>query len=146
MMDVFSTMNVIGSALAAERTRINAIASNLANANTAIGVDGKGPYKRKDVILESVPMQSEFGEILDNVQHPFTEVRVVDIHEDDTPPRLVYKPEHPQANAEGYVALPNVDPIIETTNSIWAQRSYEADVNLFNTTKQMALKALEIGK
>ncbi len=145
MMDVFSTMNVIGSALTAERTRINAIASNLANANTARGVDG-GPYKRKDVILESVPMQSEFGEILDASQHPYTEVRVVEIREDSAAPRLVYKPEHPEANAEGYVALPNVDPVIETTNSIWAQRSYEADVNLFNTTKQMAMKALELGK
>jgi len=145
MKDVSMTMNVISSAMTAERTRISALASNLANAQTTRGVDG-GPYKRKDVVLEAVPMQGEFGEVLDDVQNPHTEVRVVEIKEDTSPPQKMWNPEHPDANAEGYVSLPNVNPIIETANMVSAQRAYEANVNAFQTTKQMALKALELGK
>ncbi len=144
-MDVFKTMDVIGSALTAERARLNAISSNVANANSTRGVDG-GPYKRKDVVLESIPLQSEFGEILDHKNHPFTEVRVAEVKEDDKAGRKVYNPDHPDANAEGYVEMPNVNPIAETANMISADRAYQANVNVFQTTKQMALKALEIGK
>ena len=143
-MDISRTMDVIGSALTAERTRLNAIASNVANANTTRGVDG-GPYKRKDVVLESVPHTQEFGEILSERQQVFSEVRVAEVVEDQNPPRLKYDPAHPDANAEGYVALPNVNPIEEMANMIAADRAYQANVNLFQTTKQMALKALEIG-
>lgn len=145
-MDVFRTMDVIGSALTAERTRLNAIASNLANANSAKRADGEGPYRRQDVVLESVPMEAEFTEVLDRVQHPHTEVRVADIKEDNSEPLLVYKPEHPMANNDGYVAMPNVNPVTESANMISAERAYQNDVNVFQTTKQMALKALEIGK
>jgi flagellar basal-body rod protein FlgC len=143
-MDISRTMDVIGSALSAERTRLNAIASNVANANTTRGVDG-GPYKRKDVVLESVPHTQEFGEILSAKNELHTEVRVAEIAEDPNPPRLKYDPTHPDANAEGYVGLPNVNPIEEMANMISADRAYQANVNLFQTTKQMALKALEIG-
>lgn len=144
-MDVFKTMDVIGSALTAERTRLNAIASNVANANAAQAADGTGPYRRKDVVLESVPLKSEFGEILDGGQDPHTEVRVAEVKEDQSGGRKVYDPNHPLADAEGYVAMPNVNPIEETANMISADRAYQADVNIFQTTKQMALKALEIG-
>ena len=144
-MDVFRTMDVIGSALTAERTRLNAIASNVANANTTRGVDG-GPYKRKDVVLEAVPHQAEFGEILDQASTTHTEVRVVEVKEDAAAPRMVYNPDHPDANAEGMVAMPNVNPVAEMANMISADRSYQANVNVFQTTKSMALKALELGR
>jgi len=144
-MDVFKTMDVIGSALTAERTRLNAIASNVANANSTRAADGKGPYRRKDVVLESVPLKTEFGEILNDVKHPYTEVRVADIKEDESGGRRIYNPSHVDADADGYVTMPNVNPIEETANMISADRAYQADVNIFQTTKQMALKALEIG-
>jgi len=144
-MDVFKTMDVIGSALTAERARLNAINSNVANANTTRGVDG-GPYKRKDVVLESVAAQNEFGQIVDERLNTHTEVRVAEVREDTSAPRKVYNPDHPDADAEGYLAMPNVNPVAEMANMISADRAFQADVNLFQTTKQMALKALEIGK
>ncbi len=144
-MDVFRSMDVIGSGLTAERTRLNAIASNVANANSTQGVDG-GPYKRKDVVLQAVPHQSEFGEILEGQKEAFTEVRVAEIKEDESGGRPVYKPEDPRADAEGYVYMPNVNPVEEMANMISADRAFQANVNVFQTTKQMALKALEIGR
>jgi flagellar basal-body rod protein FlgC len=145
-IDTFKTMDVIGSALAAEKTRLNAISSNLANANTTRSADGTGPYKRKDVILESAPMQGEFGEILDQRQNTHNEVRVSEILEDKSPGRKVYDPSHPDADTQGYVLYPNINPVEELANRISAERAYENNVNLFQTTKQMAMKALEIGK
>jgi flagellar basal-body rod protein FlgC len=144
-MDVFRTMDVIGSALTAERTRLNAIASNVANANSTQGVDG-GPYKRKDVILESVPLQTEFGQVLKEQETVDTEVRVAEIREDQSPAKAVYRPDDPKADAEGYVHLPNVNPVEEMANMISADRAFQQNVNVFQTTKQMALKALEIGR
>ena len=144
-MDVFRNMDVISSALTAERTRLNAISSNVANANSTQGVDG-GPYRRKDVVLESAPHQQSFGEILDETKNDHTEVRVTDIREDTAAPRMAYKPEDPHANAEGYVAMPNVNPVEEMANMISADRAFQTNVNLFQTTKTMALKALEIGR
>jgi flagellar basal-body rod protein FlgC len=144
-MDVFKTMDVVGSALSAERTRLNAISSNVANANTVRGVDG-GPYKRKDVVLSSVPMGNEFGEVLDEKTSTHTEVRVAEVVEDNSGGRPVYDPDHPDANAEGYVFYPNVNPVEEMANMISAERAFQTNVNVFNTTKQMALKALEIGR
>lgn len=145
-MDVFKTMDVIASGLTAERTRMNAISSNVANANSTRGADGKGPYRRKDVVLESVPMQSEFGEVLEEAQAPHTEARVVEVREDSAAPRKQYNPSHPDADAEGYISLPNVNAVQEMANMISADRAYQANVNVFQTTKQMALKALEIGR
>ena len=144
-MDVFRTMDVVSSGLTAERTRLNAIASNVANANSTQGVDG-GPYKRKDVVLSSAPHQQEFGEILDDKKEAYTEVRVAEIKEDESGGRPIYKPEDPRANAEGYVYVPNVNPVEEMANMISADRAFQANVNVFQTTKQMALKALEIGR
>lgn len=145
-IDVFKTMDVIGSALTAEKARMNAISSNVANANSLHAADGTGPYRRKDVILESTPMQGEFGEILDQSQNTHTEVRVVEVREDESAPRKVYNPSHPEADAQGYVAMPNVNPIEEMANMISADRAYQTNINLFQTTKNMALKALELGK
>lgn len=144
-MDVFKTMDVVGSALSAERTRLDAISSNVANANTVRGVDG-GPYKRKDVVLQSVAHQNEFGEIMDQKGSTHTEVEVAQVVEDQSGGRPVYEPNHPDANAEGYVYYPNVNPVEEMANMISADRAFQTNVNVFQTTKQMALKALEIGR
>jgi flagellar basal-body rod protein FlgC len=144
-MDVFKTMDVVGSALSAERARLNAIASNVANANTVRGADG-GPYKRKDVVLESVPLQNEFGDIVEDKMNTHVQVRIADVQEDQSGGRPVYNPDHPEANAEGYVMMPNVNPVEEMANMISADRSFQTNVNVFQTTKQMALKALEIGR
>ncbi|MBS1982989.1 MAG: flagellar basal body rod protein FlgC [Bdellovibrionales bacterium] len=144
-MDVFKTMDVIGSGLTAERTRLNAISSNVANANSTRSADGKGPYRRKDVVLESAPLQSEFGEVLEE-KNTHDEVRVVDVKEDQNPGRPVYNPSHVDADAEGYVYMPNVNPVEEMANLISADRAYQTNVSVFQTTKQMAMKALELGR
>ncbi len=147
-MDIFKTMDVVGSALSAERARLNAISSNVANANTTRGVGGTGPYKRKDVVLESVANENEFGEILDKKDTDGThvEVKVAETVEDESGGRPVYDPNHPDANAEGYVYYPNINPVEEMANMISADRAFQTNVNVFQTTKQMALKALEIGR
>jgi flagellar basal-body rod protein FlgC len=118
----------------------------VANAQSTRNADGTGPYKRKDVVLESVPLQPEFGEILDQASNPHVEVRVAEIKEDTQPARKVYNPSHADADAEGYIELPNINPVVEMANMISAERAYQSNVNLFQTTKQMALKALEIGQ
>lgn len=145
-IDVFRTMDVVSSALTAERTRLTAIASNVANAQSTRNAEGTGPYRRKDVVLESIPLESEFSEIVDQAQNPNVEVRVVEIREDSSAPKRVYDPSHADADAEGYIELPNINPVVEMANMISAERAYQHNVNLFQTTKQMALKALEIGK
>ena len=145
-IDVFKTMDVIGSALTAEKARLGAIASNVANANSLRGADGKGPYRRKDVVLESIPMEPGFNESLKDAQATHTEVRVAEIREDTSAPKKIYNPSHPESDAEGYVSMPNVNPVEEMANMLSADRAYQMNVNLFQTTKQMALKALEMGK
>ena len=145
-MDFFSSMRVSASGLDAQMKRMNTISSNIANAETARGVDG-GPYRRKDPVLAAQTDRETFGEVLENqLDEDVQGVQVVEIHEDTRPPRMVYNPSHPMANAEGYVAMPNVNPVEEMANMISAQRSYEANVTSMNAAKAMAQKALEIGR
>src|SRR6185437_983850 len=139
-MDLFSSMRVSATGLDAQTKRMNTISSNVANAET-VG------YKRKDPLMAATTDRESFGEILDNqLDENVQGVQVQDIVEDTRGPRMVYNPNHPQANAEGYVAMPNVNPVEEMANMISAQRSYEADVTAMNSAKQMAQKALEIGR
>ena len=145
-MDFFSCMRVSASGLEAQMKRMNTVSSNLANADTTRGADG-GPYKRKDAVLAATTDRESFGEILQNeLDENIQGVQVQAIHEDERPPRLVYNPSHPDANDEGYVAMPNVNPVEETANMISVQRSYEANVTAMNAAKAMANKALQIGK
>ena len=145
-MDFFSSMRVSASGLEAQNRRMNTISSNLANAETTRTEEG-GPYKRKDPVFTALTDHESFGEILANkMDENIQGVLVEEIHEDQRPPRLVYNPSHPDANAEGYVAMPNIQPVEEMANMIAAQRSYEANVNALNTAKAMAERALEIGK
>ncbi|MBS1961004.1 MAG: flagellar basal body rod protein FlgC [Bdellovibrionales bacterium] len=145
-MDFFSSMRVSASGLEAQTRRMNTISSNIANAETTRTEEG-GPYKRKDPIFTAETDKESFGEILNNqLDQQVQGVLVEDIHEDTAPPRMVYNPNHPDANEEGYVAMPNVNTVEEMANMISAQRSYEANVTAMNAAKAMAAKALEIGK
>ncbi len=142
--------DISASALTTQRLRLDVVASNIANANTTRGqlVDGKWvPYQRKLVELQaknSVPFGDLLNEKLrDNTGHG---VRVSRILNDQSPFKLVYDPNHPDANEEGYVQLPNVDIMKEMVDMISASRSYEANVTALNASKNMFTKALEIGK
>ena len=145
-MDFFSSMNVSSSALSAGRTRMNLISSNLANANATRTPEG-GPYKRKDAVFAATPVDSPFNRVLDGATaRQVRKVEVSEIVEDSNPPRLQYDPGHPDANPQGYVAMPNVNVVEEMTDMISATRSYEANVTAVQAAKSMALKTLEIGR
>jgi flagellar basal-body rod protein FlgC len=140
MADFFSSMRVSASGLDAQMKRMNTISSNIANA------ESQG-YKRKDVELTATADRESFGEILQNKVDENTQgVLVTDVREDTKPQRLVYKPDDPNANEEGYVEMPNVNPVQEMANMISAQRSYEANVTAIGAATQMANKALELGR
>ncbi len=139
-MDLFSSMRVSASGLDAQTKRMNTISSNVANAET-VG------YQRKDPLMAATTDRESFGEILANeLDENVQGVAVQDIIEDHRGGRPVYNPNHPQANADGYVMMPNVNPVEEMANMISAQRSYEANVTAMNSAKAMAQKALEIGR
>lgn len=133
--------------MAAQRMRINTISSNMANINTTRTPEG-GPYRRKDVVLEAMPETKNFGEILgvNSPQSDMQRVQVTDVVSDRRAPILKLQPDHPDANEDGYVAYPNINVMEEMTNMIQAQRSYEANVQTFQASKDMALSALEIGR
>ncbi|WNF24473.1 flagellar basal body rod protein FlgC [Mesobacillus jeotgali] len=149
-MTMFHSMNTTASALTAQRLRMDVISSNMANVDSTRGVNGE-PYRRKMVVLE--PKEGNFASFLNKAMGK-TEaagagngVKVSRIIEDrENPLKMVYDPEHPDANQEGYVAYPNVDPLREMVDLISATRSYEANVTVFNASKGMMMKALEIGK
>jgi flagellar basal-body rod protein FlgC len=140
MADFFSSMRVSASGLDAQMKRMNTISSNIANAETA-------GYKRKDAEFTATADRESFGEILnDQVDQATQGVLVTDIREDVKPPRLVYKPDDPRANPDGYVEMPNVNPVQEMADMISAQRSYEANVTAIGAATQMANKALDLGR
>ena len=146
-MNFFSAMEIASSGLSAQRTRMNVLASNLANARTTRRDDGEGPYRRLDPVFRSAPLSSRFADLVNDrhAQNAFV-VEVPEIREDETPPQLVYEPNHPDANGEGYLELPNVNVVEETVNMVTASRSFEANVQAFQTLREMAAKALEIGR
>ncbi|WP_427051526.1 flagellar basal body rod protein FlgC [Paenibacillus sp. TC-CSREp1] len=149
-MNISNSFGISASALTAQRLRMDVISSNIANAETtrASVVNGVAvPYKRKMVVLE--PNKTSFSTMLQNqIRGGGTGdgVRVTEIREDQSPLKPVYDPTHPDANAEGYVYMPNVDIAKEMVDMISASRSYEANVTALNSTKAMISKALEIGR
>jgi len=146
-MDFLTAMSVSSSGMAAQRFRMNIISANVANAETTRTPEG-GPYRRRDVVFGALPAQRTFEEELrartsaDDPMH----VKVLGVTVDKRAPILKYDPSHPDANEQGYVAMPNINPLEEMVNLMLATRSYEANVAAFNATKAMAIKALEIGK
>lgn len=151
-MSLFQGMNISGSALTANRLRMDIISANIANADTTRGTYVNGtwiPYRRKVVTLQPIADSPSFASILQNEmegQSVEGGVRVVSISEDPAPDKLIYDPSHPDADANGYVHMPNVDILREMVDLMSASRSYEANVTALNATKAMYLKALEIGK
>jgi len=143
-MDFFSSMDISASALSAERTRMNLISSNLANVNSTRTAEG-GPYKRKDAVFTATSTKGSFGAALGHATDA-RRVEVTQIQEDQNPPRLQYEPNHPDADASGYVAYPNVNVVSEMADMITASRSYEANITAAQAAKAMAIKTLDLGR
>ena len=140
-MAFMSSMNVVGSALTAEMLRLDVISENITNINTT-RTEGGGPYRRKVVVLEEQGERTPFQLALAQAGG----VRVVEIAEDPSDFKLVYDPTHPDANAEGYVEMPNVDLIKEMSDAMAANQALSANITAFNVLKQVVAKGLEIGK
>jgi len=147
-MGFFSSLDIGASGLTAQRVRMDTISQNIANVNTTRTADGT-PYRRRDVVFEERTDSNSFSSVLSDATSKLNGgqgVRVAKIAEDSSEFKKVYDPGHPDADADGYVSMPNVDVVTEMVNMISSTRSYEANVTSINATKSMALKALEIGK
>lgn len=146
-MAMFGAIDSAASGLTAERLRMDVISNNIANANTTRTVEG-GPYRRELVVFEPRSAENSFANVLAGQMGQGQEqgVRVTGITKDTSPLRRVYDPSHPDADATGYVAMPNVNVVTEMVDMITASRSYEANVTVINSAKAMAAKALDIGK
>ena len=145
-MDLIKTIDTAAGGMVAQRTRLNVISMNLANANTTKTQDGT-PYRRKTVIFETVPASDSFRDRLENaLDRKIQGVRVNGIVPVAGDFKQIFDPAHPDADEKGYVYLPNVNLVEETVNMLNANRAYEANAAVIKTAKEMALKALEIGK
>jgi len=145
-MDFFDAFHTSASGLTAQRLRMNLISSNLANINTTRTPQG-GPYKRKQAVFSAQPVRISFKDILASRQASASiGVNVIDIIEDHSTPLKKYDPHHPDADEQGYVAMPNINVMEEMVDLISATRSYEANITAIKASKSMALKALEIGR
>jgi flagellar basal-body rod protein FlgC len=145
-MDLLKSMRISSSGLRANLKRTEAINSNIANAQTTRTAEG-GPYRRKEVVFGSEPARDTFSEILEGeIDSQAQAVHATEVVSIDEAPILKYDPTHPDANKEGYVAMPNINVMKEMADLISAQRAYEANIKTLNVTKGMAMKALEIGR
>ena len=149
-MSLFGGLDISASALTAQRLRMDVTAENLANAQTTKGADGQ-PYRRKEVVLQEIPSGGGFGAQLTAAMATGSSaaaggVQVAQIATDPTPGKKTYDPGNPDADAQGYVQMPNVDTVTEMVDLIDAQRSYEANVTAMSAAKQMFSKTLEILK
>lgn len=143
-MDIFTTMKISASALRAQRLRMNAISSNLANIETTRTPDG-GPYRKREVVFQSTAQG--FADTLDSRMRDAAQgVKVSHVQASSKPPLMVYDPGHPDADADGMLAMPNINLVEETADMMSASRAYEANVTVVKSAKRMALKALEIGR
>lgn len=144
MMKAFNSLRISASGLSAERLRMDTIASNIANAETTRGENGQ-PYIRKIAVFQE-NLNKELNPGTGRSEQNMLGVKAVGIVEDPTPLRRVYDPTHPDADAEGYVTMPNVNILNEMADMIASTRAYEANVSAMNSEKSMFLKALEIGR
>jgi flagellar basal-body rod protein FlgC len=147
MSDFLTALKISGSALSAQRTRVNIASSNLANAESTRGPDGQ-PYRRHDPVLTAMSFEGELGAAGTGApgERGAEGVKVTQVLEDQSPGRKVYLPGHPDADAEGFVTFPNVNPLHETVNLLTASRSYEANASAVDTIKSMAQRALDISR
>ncbi len=135
-MSMFTIFGVSGSAISAQAQRLNTVASNLANADAVAGPDGQA-YKARQVVFQTVPMNNDQAS---------AGVKVQNIVESDVPNRRVFNPQHPSADAQGYVTHSNVNPVEEMVNMISASRSYQNNVEVMNTAKSLLMKTLQMGQ
>lgn len=144
-MNFFDSMAASSAGLSAQRLRMNLISGNLANINTTRTREG-GPYRRKEPVFAAEPVNRSFEQMLARRQkHRLSSVKVTRVVEDRSPAIMKYDPRHPDADEDGYVAMPNINLMEEMVNMISATRSYEANVTALQNARDMALKALEIG-
>ena len=145
-MNFFDALRTSSSGLSAQRLRMNLISGNLANVNTTRTPSG-GPYRRKDAVFAAAPAERSFHSYLDAQREgERVDVKILGVVEDRTEPLRKYDPGHPDADENGYIALPNINVMEEMVNMISATRSYEANVAAIKASKAMAHKALEIGR
>ena len=145
-MDFLTNMKISSSGLNVQRKRMEAISSNLANLETTRTPEG-GPYRKKNILVTAVPIESEFGSIFKNkLGARLTKPQITEVIEAQTEPKLVYNPKHPDDNNEGYVAMPNIDPMAEVVNMVTTQRSFEANITALNASKAMAVRAIDLGR
>jgi flagellar basal-body rod protein FlgC len=135
-MSLFNVFDIAGSALSAQSQRLNVVASNLANAESAVSADGT-PYRARQVVFTATPLGARMRGM---------GVKVTSIVEDPAPARTVYDPKSPLADAKGYVTMPNVNVVEEMTNMISASRAYQINLDMMNTAKTLALRTLSLGQ
>jgi flagellar basal-body rod protein FlgC len=134
-MSLLSVFDISASALTAQSQRLNAVASNLANADSAVSANGS-PYRAKQVVFTATPLENGMQGM---------GVRVSSVIDDPAPARVVYNPRHPLADATGYVTMPNVNVVEEMTNMLSAARAYQMNMDIMNTTKNLMIKTLALG-
>ncbi len=146
-MGLFDSLRISASALMAQRLRMDIVANNVANVNTTRGVDGK-PYHRQTVTFREQNAGPSFGDLLGTARGETSPagVSVAGIQQDTAPSRKVHQPDHPDADANGDIFLPNIDMVSEMTDLTDASRAYDASVTVLNTTKSIAQSALNIGR
>lgn len=144
-MPSLSSLNIAGSALTAQRLRMDVVASNIANAESTRTPQG-GPYKRERVIFGPIEASSQSFLAGPGAEANAGGIEVRAIVQDQVPPRLIHDPNHPDADEEGYVAYPNIDLVTEMTDMLSASRAYEASITVINVTKNMAQRAIDIGR
>ncbi len=141
-------MDISTTGIIAQRYRMNVVAENLANVESTRTASG-GPYRRKQIVISALDGSQPFLDVLMGVQNAMPAlagVRVSDVVDDPTPPKVVHRPGHPDADKNGYVAMPNVNPILEMSDMLLATRAYEANITAFSTAKSMVAKAMELAK
>lgn len=138
-MGLIGSLSITDSALTAERLQMDVLANNVANENTTTTPQG-GPYRREDVVFTTANAEGGLANGLSNAG-----VQVAALIQDQTPPKMVYEPGNPSANAQGYVAYPNIDPVTETAQMMAAQRAYQANITAANDEKAMAVNAISLG-
>ncbi len=145
-MDFMTALDIGASGLSTERTHMNIISMNLANAKTTRTTDG-GPYRRRSVVVESLPVDLPFSkQMQSSLDQELRGTRVQSLAVDRRPPKMVYEPGHPDANEDGFVAYPDINVVEEMAAMMTAQRGYEAGVTTIDTVKAMYTKALEINR
>ncbi len=142
-MSLFSVLSIGASGMAAQRSRAEVLVENLANAETTRTPEG-GPYKRKDVVFQSAPAESPFASVFDSQMQAAEGVSVAQVVQDTRPPEQRYLPGHPDADADGYVSFPHINPAEDMVDLMDAARSYEANVASIGAVKDMIERSLDL--